>query len=135
MIHYIYAYVTSLVSMAVLDAAWLGFIAPAFYKKHIGFLLADKPNWIAAVLFYLIFIVGVTLFVVYPGWKDAWGLLKVGLLGALFGLVTYATYDLTNQATLKNWPTIVTAVDMVWGAVLTAAVSVVAVSILKALVK
>lgn len=135
MIHYIYAYLTSLGAMAVLDAAWLGLIAPAFYKKHIGFIMADKPNWLAAAAFYLIFILGVTIFIVYPGWKGADSLVKVGLLGALFGLVTYATYDLTNQATLKNWPAIVTMVDLLWGAVLTAAVSVVAVSILKAVVK
>lgn len=133
--NYIYAYITSLLTMTVLDAAWLGLIAPKFYKKHIGFIMADKPNWFAAAAFYLIFILGVTLFVVYPGWRESWAIVKVGLLGALFGLVTYATYDLTNHATLKNWPAIVTGVDMVWGTVLTAAVSIVAVSILKALVK
>ena len=121
--------------MAALDAAWLGLIAPAFYKKHIGFIMADKPNWPAAVAFYLIFILGVTIFVVYPGWKNVDSLVKIGLLGALYGLVTYATYDLTNQATLKNWPNIVTLVDLLWGTVLTAVVSVVAVSILRALIK
>jgi uncharacterized membrane protein len=121
--------------MAVLDAAWLGFIAPTFYKKHIGFIMADKPNWFAAIAFYLLFILGVTIFVVYPGWKNVDSLVKVGLLGALFGLVTYATYDLTNQATLKNWPYIVTIVDLLWGTVLTAAVSVTAVSILKTFIK
>ena len=110
-------------------------VAPKFYKKHVGFIMADKPNWLAAVAFYMIFILGVTVFVVYPGWQDDFALVKVALLGALFGLVTYATYDLTNQATLKNWPAIVTGVDMLWGAVLTATVSVVAVSVLKALVK
>ena len=135
MINYFYAYITSLFTMTVLDAAWLGFIAPTFYKKHIGFIMADKPNWFAAIAFYLIFILGVTVFVVYPGWKNVDSLVKIGLLGALFGLVTYATYDLTNQATLKNWPYIVTIVDLMWGTVLTAAVSVVAVSILKTLIK
>jgi uncharacterized membrane protein len=118
--------------MALLDAAWLGLIAPAFYKKHIGFIMANKPNWLAAIAFYLIFILGLTIFVVYPGWKNVDSLVKIGLLGAMFGLVTYATYDLTNQATLKNWPQIVTFVDLLWGTTLTAVVSVVAVSILKA---
>lgn len=117
--------------MAILDASWLGLVAPAFYKKHIGFIMANKPNWLAALGFYLIFILGVTVFVVYPGWKNVDSLVKIGLLGALFGLVTYATYDLTNQATLKNWPHIVTIVDLLWGTVLTASVSVVAVSILR----
>lgn len=121
--------------MAVLDAAWLGLIAPSFYKKHIGFIMTDKPNWLAAIAFYLIFILGVTVFVVYPGWKNTDSLVKIGLLGALFGLVTYATYDLTNQATLKNWPHIVTIVDLLWGTFLTAVVSVVAVCILKILIK
>ena len=135
MIDYLYAFFTPLLTMAVLDAAWLGFVAPAFYKKHIGFIMTDKPNWFAAVAFYLIFILGVTVFVVYPGWKNVDSLVKVGLLGALFGLVTYATYDLTNQATLKNWPYIVTIVDLIWGTVLTAAVSMVAVAILRGLIK
>lgn len=131
MIGYFYAYLTSLVTMTVLDAAWLGLIALAFYRKHVGFIMADKPNWYATVAFYSIFILGVTLFVVYPGWKNADSYLQIALTGALFGLVTYATYDLTNQATLKNWPVIVTAVDLVWGTVLLAAVSTVAVVVLK----
>ncbi len=135
MMNYLYAFLTSLGTMAVLDAAWLGFIAPSFYKKHIGFIMTDKPNWLAAIAFYLIFIAGLTIFVVYPGWKESYSLIKIGLLGALFGLVTYATYDLTNQATLKNWPYIVTIVDLIWGTLLTASVSVVAVSILKAVIK
>lgn len=135
MSHYIYAYLTSLGTMAVLDAAWLGFIAPKFYKKHIGFIMTDKPVWSAAIAFYLLFVLGVTIFVVYPGWKNSDSLVKVGLLGALLGLVTYATYDLTNQATLKNWPYIVTIVDLIWGTLLTATVSLTAVTILRALIK
>lgn len=135
MAHYFYAYITSLLTMGILDAAWLGFIAPSFYKKYIGFIMSDKPNWGAAVAFYLLFILGVTMFVVYPGWKESYPLIKVALLGGLLGLVTYATYDLTNQATLKNWPAIVTGVDLLWGTMLTAAVSVVSVIVLKALIK
>lgn len=135
MSNFIYAYLASLGAMAVIDALWLGLIAPAFYKKHIGFIMADKPNWIAAVAFYLIFILGVTVFVVYPGWRDGHSLLKIGLMGALLGLVAYATYDLTNHATLKNWPAIVTVVDIIWGTVLTAGVSVLAVVTLKAIIK
>jgi len=135
MVSYLYAYVTSLITMAVLDAAWLGFIAPSFYRKHIGFIMADKPNWLAAVAFYLIFILGVTLFVIYPGWKNPDSYMKIALMGALFGLVTYATYDLTNQATLKNWPVIVTAVDLLWGTVLTAAVCTLSVVLLRAFFK
>ena len=135
MVNYLYAYVVSLISMTVFDALWLGIVAPAFYKKHIGFIMSSKPNWTAAAIFYLIFILGVTVFVVYPGWNDGQSLVKVALIGAVLGLVTYATYDLTNQATLKNWPVIVTVVDMIWGTVLTAGVSVVAVSLLKVFIK
>lgn len=135
MIHYIYAYLTSLGVMAVLDAFWLGFVAPAFYKKHIGFIMADAVNWGAAIAFYLIFILGVTVFVVYPGWQQDFAVIKIALLGGLFGLVTYATYDLTNQATLKNWPAIVTGVDLLWGTILTASVSVIAIFLLKTFVK
>jgi uncharacterized membrane protein len=135
MLHYIYAFLASFSIMTVIDSVWLGTVANQFYKKHLGFLLADKPNFLAAGAFYLIFIIGVTIFVVYPGWKNADSLIKIGAMGALFGLVTYATYDLTNQATLKNWPAIITAVDLLWGTVLVATVSVLAVVLLKTFVK
>lgn len=133
MINYFYAFISSLVVMTVIDALWLGLVAPKFYREHIGFIMADKPNWFAAAAFYVIFVIGVTVFVVYPGWQNAQSLIKIGLLGALLGLVAYATYDLTNQATLKNWPPIVTAVDLAWGAFLSGSVSVIAVAILRAL--
>lgn len=121
--------------MTILDAAWLGLVAPAFYKKHLGHLMAPKANRTAAVIFYLVFILGIAAFVIYPGWIEHRSLLAVAGKGALFGLVTYGTYDLTNHATLKNWPKIVTIVDMTWGAVITTATSVVSVSILSALIK
>ena len=119
-------------TMVVLDAVWLGLVAPSFYKKHIGHLMSTQPNWIAAGLFYLLFIAGLMFFVVYP-LRESATLLKVGLSGALFGLITYATYDLTNNATLKDWPVIVTIVDMLWGSVLTAGVSTASVAILRGL--
>lgn len=133
MINYIYAFISSLLVMTVIDVVWLGLVAPKFYREHIGFIMADKPNWLAAAAFYVIFVIGVTVFVVYPGWQESQSLVKIGLLGALLGLVAYATYDLTNQATLKNWPPIVTAVDLAWGAFLSGSVSVIAVAILRAL--
>ncbi len=135
MINYFYAFISSLVAMTVIDALWLGMVAPRFYKQHIGFLLADKPNWLAAAAYYVIFVIGITVFVVYPGWQNAESLVKIGILGALFGLVAYATYDLTNLATIKGWPPIVTIVDLAWGAFLSSTVSVLAVSLLKALIK
>ncbi len=135
MAQFFYAYLSAFGVMTILDAVWLGFIAPGFYNKHLGFLMSDKPNWIAAIAFYLIYILGVSTFIVYPGWKNIKSTLKVGLLGALFGLVAYATYDLSNQATIKNWPLIVTFVDLLWGTILTSVVCIVAVLILKFLNK
>ncbi|MEI7675036.1 MAG: DUF2177 family protein [bacterium] len=131
MADYIYVYLTSLGVMTAIDAVWLGLVAPKFYKKHIGYIMTDKPIWISAIIFYLIFILGVAVFVVYPGWRNSESLTKIALQGALLGLVSYATYDLTNQATLKGWPFIVTAVDLMWGTFLTALVSVVSVLVLK----
>jgi len=101
----------------LLDALWLGLVAPGFYRSQIGFLLREEPNWYAAGVFYLLFIVGLTVFVVTPTIRRdslANGFFK----GTLFGIVTYGTYDLTNLATIKGWPLTVTLVDLAWGAVL-----------------
>jgi uncharacterized membrane protein len=101
---------------------WLGLVARTFYRKYLGFLLSPSPNWTAAILFYLLFIAGLLIFAVVPGLQaNSFG--KALLLGALFGLLTYATYDLTNLATIKDWPLIVTVVDLVWGVVLASSVT------------
>jgi uncharacterized membrane protein len=107
-----------MLSFFLIDMLWLGFIAQSFYQKHLGFIMASKPNWIAAIIFYVIFIIGMLVFVVLPGLnKDS---LRYTLChAAFFGVLTYATYDLTNLATLENWPIIVTIVDIIWGGVLT----------------
>ncbi|MFY9701072.1 MAG: DUF2177 family protein [Terriglobales bacterium] len=106
-----------------LDMVWLGLAAKNFYAKHIGFLMKTNVNWAAAILFYLLFIAGLVVFVVTPAIeKGSWA--RALLFGALFGLITYATYDLTNLATLKNWSLAVTVVDLIWGTVLAASVSV-----------
>ena len=105
------------------DMIWLGLAAKTFYAKHIGFLMKADINWVAAILFYLLFIAGLVVFVVAPAVeKGSWA--RALLFGALFGLITYATYDLTNLATLKDWPLVVTVVDLIWGMVLAASVSV-----------
>jgi uncharacterized membrane protein len=105
-----------------IDMIWLGLVAKDFYRNQIGFLLKENVNWIAAISFYLLFIVGVVFFVVMPALqKDSW--MYALLVGALFGFITYATYDLTNLATTKDWPLFVTLVDLAWGAVLSALVS------------
>lgn len=106
-----------------IDMVWLGLAAKNFYAKHIGFLMKANVNWAAAILFYLLFIAGLVVFVVVPALeKGSW--VRALLFGALFGLITYATYDLTNLATLKDWPLVVTVVDLIWGTVLAASVSV-----------
>lgn len=105
-----------------MDMVWLGFVANDFYRSQIGFLMKSDVNWTAAILFYLLFTVGLVLFVILPAvQKNSW--MHALLFGAIFGLVTYASYDLTNLATLKDWPLMITIVDLAWGAVLSALVS------------
>jgi len=119
---YIKLYLATLVAFFLIDMVWLGFVARGFYRKAIGFLLSPSPNWAAAILFYLLFVGGILIFAVVPG-LQAESLRKALLQGALFGLLTYATYDLTNLATIKDWPLNVTVVDMIWGTVLATSVT------------
>ncbi|MBN2098654.1 MAG: DUF2177 family protein [Dehalococcoidia bacterium] len=121
-VYYIKLYFITLGAFLAIDAVWLALVARTFYRKYLDWLMAANPNWIAALAFYLLFVVGVLVLVVVPGVED--GSLRTTLLkGALFGLIAYGTYDLTNQATVKNWPLTVTAVDMIWGTALSVAVS------------
>jgi len=106
------------------DLVWLIFVARSFYQKQIGFLMKPDINWSAAIIFYLLFIAGLVTFVISPAVdKHSW--VHAILFGALFGLITYATYDLTNLATMKGWPLLVTVVDLTWGTVLAASISVI----------
>jgi uncharacterized membrane protein len=115
-------YAVSLVAFLILDFAWLGLIARGFYRRQLGELLSPDVRWSAAVVFYLIFVAGVVVFAVLPA-VERGSLGRALLLGGFFGLVAYAAYDLTNLATLRGFPTLVAAVDMAWGTVLTAAVA------------
>ena len=122
MAYYLKLYFATLIAFFAIDMVWLGLVARTFYRQHLGFLMAPKVNWLAAILFYLLFIVGILVFVIVPGLDD--DSLKTTLLrAALFGLITYATYDLTNLATVKDWPVLVTVVDLTWGVVLSVSVS------------
>lgn len=121
---FIKLFLVALIVFFVIDLIWLGLIAKKFYRKHLGFLMSDDVNWVAAVVFYIVFIIGNVLFVIAPSLEEG-SFMHALLYGALFGFVTYATYDLTNLATLKNWPIIITIVDLVWGTFLATSVSVV----------
>lgn len=108
----------------IIDMVWLGFVAKGLYSKQLGFLMAPQVNWIAGIIFYTLFIGGLVLFVITPALKqESWT--QALLFGALFGLISYATYDLTNLATIKNWPMIISLIDMAWGATIAASVSVI----------
>lgn len=108
----------------VIDLTWLVLVARNFYKEHIGFLMRPDINLYAAIIFYLLFIAGLIVFVITPA-KEMHSWSHALLYGALFGLITYATYDLTNLATVKGWPVLVTIVDLIWGTVLAGSVSVI----------
>jgi uncharacterized membrane protein len=120
---YLAAYGATTLVMVLIDLIWLGVIAKPLYLEGIGHLMADKPRLGPAVLFYLMYPVGLMLFAVLPGvaqgdWRRAL------VMGALFGLFAYATYDLTNLATLKQWPLRLALIDIAWGALVSAVATV-----------
>lgn len=108
----------------IIDIVWLVVIARKLYQQELGFLMSDRPNWIAAIIFYLVFIIGIVFFVINPAIdKSSW---KYALLaGMLFGFITYSTYDLTNLATIKSWPLKITIIDLIWGTSLGGIVSII----------
>ena len=117
---YLAAYGATALVMVALDALWLGVIAKTWYQQGIGHLMAENPRVMVAALFYALFVVGLVIFVVAPGGQaGTWQ--STLLRGALFGFFTYATYDLTNLATLKDWPIGLSLIDMAWGATVSAA--------------
>ena len=115
-------YLIALPVFLAIDFIWLGFVAKNFYAKQIGFLMKPDVNFVAAGLFYLLFVVGLVVFSILPALeKNSWA--QALILGGLLGTISYATYDLTNLATIRDWPLVVTVVDIVWGAFLGASVS------------
>ena len=103
----------------LIDLVWLGIMTPRLYKPQLAAYMADKFNLLPAVIFYILFTVGLMLLVVFPA-VERGSLLRAVLLGGLLGLVAYATYDLTNLSSIKNWPLIISVVDIAWGTVLSA---------------
>jgi uncharacterized membrane protein len=117
---FITAYLGSAAAMLVLDIVWLTLAVPRLYQPAIGHLLADKPNFAIAGVFYLLYLVGVVVFAVLPAMETRSWLHALGM-GALLGLVAYGTYDFTNLSTLRGWPIGLSLIDVAWGVALTAA--------------
>ena len=125
LIHYL---ITFLVFFTI-DLVWLGVIAKNLYANALSHLMAPSVNWIAALIFYASFVVGILVFVVEPTLANP-NLTRLVMTAALFGFITYSTYDLTNLATLKEWPLHITLIDLVWGTTLSTLVSVISVWII-----
>lgn len=120
-LQYIYIYLVTVPVFFIIDLVWLGLVAKNFYQDQLGYLLGPV-NWTAAIVFYLLYIVGILVFAIVPG-LEAGSLYKAAALGAFFGFMAYATYELTNYALVKDWPFTVVWVDILWGTVLTGAVA------------
>ncbi len=117
-------YLVALVVLLGLDMLWIGVVAKSFYAEQIGFLMAKEPNLMAAGLFYLLFPIGLLIFVILPALKEKkLKIYRAAFMGGLFGFFAYAAYDLTNMATIAHWPLAMTVVDMIWGATISAAVA------------
>ena len=118
----IYLYLLTVPVFFAIDMLWLGLVAKGFYRAQLGALLRPEVNWAAALVFYLLYILGILIFATLPALEKG-AIRQALIMGALFGFFAYATYDLTNLATLKDWPLMVVVVDIIWGVVLTAAVA------------
>jgi uncharacterized membrane protein len=123
-------YFLTLTVFLAIDGLWLTLIAKNFYAKHLGYLMSKTPNLAAAGIFYLIYIVAMLVFVLVPAIEKK-SLIQAITMGALFGLCAYATYDLTNLATIRDWPILITVVDLIWGTTLSALVAGISFSIYK----
>lgn len=121
-------FAVALPTFLVIDLAWLGLLGRTFYQNHLGHLMRADTNWPAAMAFYLLFVAGIVVFVVWPAIERG-SLGHALLLGAFFGLVTYAAYDLTSLAVMEGFPLKIALVDLVWGSVLCASVSAITYSV------
>ena len=108
------AYAASAVAFFALDFIWLSLAVPRIYKPLLGTMLRDSPNLPVAAAFYLVYVIGIVVFAVLPAASAGSWLMALGL-GALLGLVAYGTYDFTNLSTMKDWPVMVSLVDLAWG--------------------
>ncbi|MEN6474004.1 MAG: DUF2177 family protein [Syntrophaceae bacterium] len=122
MLKFLYLYLLTTPVFFAIDMFWLGVVAKEFYRTNLAHLLRTDVNWAAAIVFYLLYILGILIFATMPALEKA-SLKHALVMGGLFGFFAYATYDLTNLATLKDWPFKVVCVDIIWGMVLTAGVA------------
>lgn len=118
----VYSYLLTTLVFFAIDIAWIGGFAKKFYWGNMGSLLKDDINWAAALIFYMLYIVGIFVFAIMPAVKSD-SVQDAIIYGALFGFFCYATYDLTNLATMKGFPLKVAIVDMIWGVILTGSVA------------
>ena len=110
-------YLITFIVFISVDLIWLGVVAKKLYSRELGYIMSPKPNWMAAIVFYLLFVGGIVFFVLNPALsKNSWTYAL--FVGMFFGLITYSTYDLTNLATLKDWPILITVIDLTWGTTL-----------------
>lgn len=117
-------YFSTLLAFLAIDIPWLYVMGKKVYSIRLGHLLSENPQLLPALIFYLIYPIGILFFVLNPAIKEEWSVSKVAFMGALLGLIAYGTYDLTNNATLKDWPVLVTILDIIWGMLVTGIVSV-----------
>ena len=130
MIQFLKYYSVAFVVFFAIDLVWLGVVAKNMYKEHLGFIMSPNVNWVAAIGFYMVFIAGLIFFALNPAIEKN-SITYAIFVGGFFGLITYATYDMTNLATLKDWPVFITVVDIIWGTVLCSLTTTVSFLVLK----
>ena len=112
------AYGATAVVFFLVDFVWLTRVAGSFYRREIGSFMLEQPRLGVATIFYVAYVLGIVVFAVMPAFREQ-SVMTAALLGALLGAVAYGTYDITNFATLRNWPVTVTMIDIAWGTMLT----------------
>ena len=115
------SFIVTFIVFILIDLTWLGFVAKNLYASYVGPMMRAQPNMVAAVIFYVLYVIGILAFVIYPHRGES--LWTIALWGALFGLIAYATFDLTSLAVLKGWSVPLTLIDLAWGTILTASVA------------
>ncbi|MBK8501220.1 MAG: DUF2177 family protein [Saprospiraceae bacterium] len=128
--HLMIGFILTGIVFLIVDLLWLGLVAKKIYDQYLGVLLREEINWLPALLFYVLFIIAIFVFAILPAVRDD-SIIRAIFLGAFFGFICYATYDLTNLATLKGWPVNIVYIDIAWGTFVTATVSAIGFMILK----